>query len=139
MGQPYSAAGAQLKVATASPQSYIDVTNVDGLQYGNSTKPQIDVTPISETVAARTVPDIPGVQTLDGNLFYDPDEPSHALMLSAYNNDTLLYWQDNHNNSGLAVDSFAGYVTKWDRAAQKGQARMISFTVSIDGAINTAP
>ena len=138
MAQAYSAAGSLLQFGSSSPVTYTTIPYVMGYAYGGSERPRIDVTPISAS-ATETIPDIPGEQNVNFDIAYDPDDTQHAALLSAYNNGTLLYFRDRHDNSGACDEYFSGNVTKWDRGAQKGAARMIACTVTIVGSVNTVP
>lgn len=139
MSTPSSAAGRQLKVATSSPVSYASIDGIDGLSYGGSAKPKIDVTAISDT-ASRTIADIPPIQTLSFTLHYDPDDTQHAALRSNYEGSgTNLYWEDNMNNTGAYVRRFVGYVEQWDESGAKGQSNQVSVVISIDGGIQSIP
>lgn len=138
MAQAYSAAGTLLQVASSSPTTYATIPYVQGFQYGGSDRPRIDVTPISAS-AYEFIADIPGEQNISFDIAYDPDDTQHAALLSAYNNQTLLYFRDRHDNTGACDEYFTGYVTQWNRGAQKGSARMVSVVVTINGAVATVP
>lgn len=138
MAQAYSAAGSLLQFGSSSPVTYTTIPYVMGYQYGGSERPRIDVTPISAS-AYEFIADIPGEQNVSFDLAYDPDDTQHAALLSAYNNQTLLYFRDRHDNTGACDEYFTGYVTQWNRGAQKGSARMVSVVITITGAVNTVP
>jgi hypothetical protein len=138
MAQAYSAAGSLLQFGSSSPVTYTTIPYVMGYTYGGSERPRIDVTPISAT-ATETIADIPGEQNINFDIAYDPDDTQHAALLSAYTNQTLLYFRDRHDNSGACDEYFTGYVTKWDRSAAKGAARMVAVMVTMTGAVNTVP
>lgn len=139
MSTPSSAAGRQLKVATSSPVSYASIDGIDGLSYGNSAKPKIDVTAISDS-ASRTVADIPPIQTLSFTLHYDPDDTQHAALRANYEGaGTNIYFEDNMNNTGAYVRRFVGYVEQWDETASKGASNQVNVVISIDGAIQSIP
>ncbi|CAB4166641.1 hypothetical protein UFOVP836_46 [uncultured Caudovirales phage] len=138
MAQAYSAAGSLLQFGSSSPVTYATIPYVQGYQYGGSERPRIDVTPISAS-AYEFIADIPGEQNISFDLAYDPDDTQHAALLSAYNNQTLLYFRDRHDNTGACDEYFTGYVTQWNRSAQKGAARMIAVVITMTGAVNTVP
>lgn len=139
MAQAYSAAGSLLQFGSSSPVTYTTIPYVQGYTYGGSERPRIDVTPISAS-ATETIPDIPGEQNISFDIAYDPDDTQHAALLAAYNaGTTLLYFRDRHDNTGACDEYFTGYVTQWNRSAQKGSARMVSVVVTMTGAVSTAP
>lgn len=138
MAQAYSAAGSLLQFGSSSPVTYTTIPYVMGYAYGGSERPRIDVTPISAS-SSEFIANIPGEQNVSFDIAYDPDDTQHAALLSAYNNQTLLYFRDRHDNTGACDEYFTGYVTKWDRGAQKGAARMISITITIVGTVVTVP
>ena len=138
MAQAYSAAGSLLQFGSSSPVTYATIPYVMGYAYGGSERPRIDVTPISAS-AHEFISDISGEQNVSFDLAYDPDDTQHAALLSAYNNQTLLYLRDRHDNTGACDEYFTGYVTQWNRSAQKGAARMIAVVITITGAVNTVP
>jgi hypothetical protein len=138
MPQAYSAAGSQLQFGSSSPVTYTTIPYLMGYAYGGSERPRIDVTPISAS-ASEFIADIPGEQNVSGDLAYDPDDTQHAALLSAYNNQTLLYFRDRHDNTGACDEYFTGYVTQWNRSAQKGAARMVAIVITITGAVSTVP
>ena len=138
MPQAYSAAGSLLQFGSSSPVTYATIPYVMGYAYGGSERPRIDVTPISAN-AYEFIADIPGEQNVSFDIAVDPDDTQHAALLAAYNNQTLLYFRDRHDNSGACDEYFTGYVTQWNRGASKGSARMVSVVITINGAVNTVP
>ena len=138
MAQAYSAAGSLLQFGSSSPVTYATIPYAMGYAYGGSERPRIDVTPISAS-ASEFIADIPGEQNVSFDIAYDPDDTQHAALLSAYTNQTLLYFRDRHDNTGACDEYFTGYVTQWNRSAQKGAARMVSVVVTITGTVNTVP
>lgn len=138
MPQAYSAAGSLLQFGSSSPVTYTTIPYVMGYTYGGSERARIDVTPISAS-SSEFIADIPGEQNVSFDIAYDPDDAQHAGLLSAYTNQTLLYFRDRHDNTGACDEYFTGYVTQWNRSAQKGQARMVSVVVTINGTVSTVP
>jgi len=138
MAQAYSASGSLLQFGSSSPVTYATIPYVVGYSYGGSERSRIDVTPISAS-AFEFIADIPGEQNVSFDLNIDPDDTQHAALLSAYNNQTLLYFRDRHDNTGACDEYFTGYVTQWNRSAAKGSARMVSVVVTITGSVNTVP
>jgi len=138
MAQAYSAAGSLLQFGSSSPVTYATIPYVQGYTYGGSERPRIDVTPISAS-AYEFIADIPGEQSISWDMAVDPDDAQHTALLAAYNNQTLLYFRDRHDNTGACDEFFTGYVTQWNRGAAKGSARMVSVVVTINGAVNTVP
>ena len=138
MAQAYSAAGSLLQFGSSSPVTYTTIPYVMGYAYGGSERPRIDVTPISAS-SSEFIADIPGEQNVSFDIAYDPDDTQHAGLSSAYNNQTLLYLRDRHDNTGACDEYFTGYVTQWNRSAQKGAARMVSVVITIVGTVTTVP
>ena len=136
----WAVAGTALQCgSTASPLGYTTIKGVEGFQGPTGSKPDIEVTAIDDT-ATQYVAGVPDYGNVTFDLFWDPDETTHAQLLSDFQTvGSSRNFKIVCVNTGLAVVTFAGEVKGWEWDFSKGAASKVKVAVKLSGAPVVTP
>ena len=103
---PFASQGTQLDVKITS--TFTPIPGVEGLSGPTGTKPQIEVTALSDT-AAKFIAGLPDYGDVSFSLFWDPAEATHQKLMTSYQtSNSVDDFQITCSDAGAAVIVFSG-------------------------------
>ena len=134
---PFASQGTQLDVKITS--TFTPIPGVEGLSGPTGTKPQIEVTALSDT-AAKFIAGLPDYGDVSFSLFWDPAEATHQKLMTSYQtSNSVDDFQITCSDAGAAVIVFSGQVTGWKWNLSKVAAGMVEVTIKVSGNVTVTP
>lgn len=131
--------GTLLKVEISS--TLTTVAQLVSMEYSGVEVVSVPTTVINTTGAKSFRPGtIPDSGELTFTLFYDPADTVHANILTNTKAPAVRNWSVTYTDTGGAVDTFAGFVTKFAPNGFEQESNVgASVTIKITGAITLTP